>query len=167
MLHLSTCDQVGDQALLKIGQQHLGLDDKVRTESDLRDILVDLVSVRNLRHKPEALFSLFRQFMQRISLPRLIHFFDLVLPQLTPVQAPWADAGKTLWSCHHIRYLHHIDAFIKRPRVRISYFFSSHDDIHRVRIQWESHPLPLFSDPNVVEPCRWHLRFSRAGESCH
>ena len=39
--------------------------------------------------------------MQRISLPRLIHFFDLVLPQLTPVQAAWADEGKTLWSCHH------------------------------------------------------------------
>ena len=44
-------------------------------------MLVDLVSVRNLRHKPEALFSLFRQFMQRISLPRLIHFFDLTLSQ--------------------------------------------------------------------------------------
>ena len=80
MLHLSTCDRVGDQALLKLGQQHLGRDDRVRTDVDLRDKLVDLVSVRNLRHKPEALFSLFRQFMHPISLPRLIHFFDLVLP---------------------------------------------------------------------------------------
>ena len=110
------------------------------------------VSVRNLRHKPEALFSLFRQFMHRISIPRLIHFFYLVLPQLTPVQAPWADAGKTLWSCHHIRCLRKVEAF-SRPRIPISYFFTSHDDIHHVRVQWDSHPLLLFSDPNVVPPC--------------
>ena len=161
MLHLSTCDRVGDQGVLRLGQQHLGPDDTVKTEGDLRDKLVNLVSVRNLRHEPEALFSLFRQFMQRISLPRLIHFFDLVLPQLTPVQAPWADAGKTLWSCHHIRCLHHVDAFSKRPKVRISYFFFSHD-IHHVRIQWDGHPLLLFTDPNVVLPCTTHEFQSQA-----
>ena len=38
----------------------------------LRDRLIDLVSVGNLRHKPEELFALFRQFMMCISLPRLV-----------------------------------------------------------------------------------------------
>ncbi len=107
----------------------------MRTETDLRDRLIDRVIVGNLRHRPEALFSLFRQFTQRVSLPRLIHFFDLVLPQLMPVQAAWADEGKTLWSCHHIRYLHTLELYSKRPRVKISYLFTSHDDIHHVRIR--------------------------------
>ena len=40
--------------------------------------------------RSEALFALFRQFLKRISLPRLIHFLDLVLPQLMPVQGAWA-----------------------------------------------------------------------------
>ena len=153
MLHLSTCEQVGGQILLQLGRQHLKLKDQVRTETDLRDRLIDRVSVGNMRHRPEALFSLFRKFMQRISLPRLIHFFDMVLPQLMPVQAAWADEGKTLWSCHHIRYLHTLEFYSKTPRVKISYLFTSHDDVHHVRIQWDGHPLLLFSDPNKVPSC--------------
>ena len=105
------------------------------------------MSVGNLRYKPEALFSLFRKFLQRISLPRLIHFFDfdLVLPQLMPVQAAWAGEGKTLWSCHHIRHLRTLEGMITTPRVKISYLFTSHDHIHHVRIQWEGHPVYSFS----------------------
>ena len=145
MLRLSTCDHVRDQDLLDLGRQYLGIDDSVRSVVDLRDKLVDLVSIRNLRHKPEALFSLFRQFMQRISLPRLVHFFDLVLPQLTPVQA-WGDASKTLSSCHHIRYVQESVEPSWRPRVRISYF-SSHDDIHHVRVAWMVTPSCSFLIP--------------------
>ena len=92
-------------------------------------------------------------FSVQKALPRLVHFFDLVLLQLTPVQAPWADASKTLWSCHHIRYVQESGEHSWRPRVRTSYFFSSHDDIHHVRVAWDGHPLLLFSDPSVVKPC--------------
>ena len=112
--------------------------------------LAHLVSVGNLKHKPEALFTLFRQFLTRISLPRLIHFLDLVLPQLMPVQAAWAGEEKTLVSCHHIRWLREKQS-AATPRVQISYFFSSHDNVHHVRIQWNSNPLLLFSDPIMVE----------------
>ena len=151
MLHLSTREHHESPALLQLGKQQVKLSDQVRSGTDLRDRLIDLVSVGNLRHKPEALFSLFRKFMQRISLPRLIHFFDLVLPQLMPVQAAWAGEGKTLWSCHHIRYLHTLEGVSATQRVKFSYLFTSHDHIHHVRIQWEGHPLLLFSDPKMVE----------------
>ena len=58
---------------------------------------------------------------------------------------------KTLWSCHHIRYLHTLDDVNRTPRVKISYFFTSHDHIHHVRMQWEGNPLLLFSDPKMVD----------------
>ncbi len=154
MLHLSTREQGECDILLQLGKQYVKQGEQVRTETDLRDRLIDLVSVGNLRHRPEALFSLFRKFMQRISLPRLIHFFDLVLPQLMPVQAAWAGEGKTLWSCHHIRYLHTLEYSCKTPRVKISYLFTSHDHIHHVRIQWDGNPLLLFSDPTMVDSHR-------------
>ena len=114
------------------------------------DRLIDVVSVGNLRHKLEALFALFRQFLKRISLPRLIHFLDLVLPQLMPVQAAWAGEEKTLWSCHYIRTCA-TNSMLTTPLVQISYFFTSHDHVHHVRIQWNNHPLLLFSDPQMVE----------------
>ena len=58
------------------------------------------MSVGNLRHRPEGLSLCLGSFCRGlISLPRLIHFFDLVLPQLI-VQAAWAGEEKTPWSCH-------------------------------------------------------------------
>ena len=152
MQHLSTREHHDDQVLLQLGVKHVKQSSPARTEVELRDRLIDLVSVGNLRHRPEALFFLFRKFLQRISLPRLIHFFDLVLPQLMPVQAAWAGEEKTLWSCHHIRYLHQMAFVDTTPRVKISYVFTSHDHIHHVRIQWDGYPLLLFSDPNMVAP---------------
>ena len=150
--HLSTREHDDDQVLLQLGAKHVRQGGQARTEVELRDRLIDLVSVGNLRHRPEALFSLFRKFLQRISLPRLIHFFDLVLPQLMPVQAAWAGEEKALWSCHHIRYLHKMAFVDTTPTLKISYVFTSHDHIHHVRIQWEGHPLLLFSDPKMVAP---------------
>ena len=108
----------------------------------LRDHLIELISVRNLRHRPEALFTL----------PRLCHFLDLVLPQLTPVRAPWADATRTLWTCHHIRAASHDNGYPCQPKVTIAYFFTSHDNIHHVRVFWGTLPLLLFSDPRMVHP---------------
>ena len=85
MEHLSTWEETEGGNVLQMGKKAVQQGDTIRMETELRDRLIDLVSVGNLRHKPEALFALFRQFMMRISLPRLIHFFDLVLPQLMPV----------------------------------------------------------------------------------
>ena len=85
-------------------------------------------------------------------MPRICHFLDLVLPQLTPVRAPWADATRTLWTCHHIRASSHENGYPYEPRVRIAYFFTSHDHIHHARVLWGTLPLLLFSDPRMVYP---------------
>ena len=151
MERLSTWKESEGGKVLTMGRKVIQQGTTINTEMDLRDRLIDLVSVGNLRHKPEALFALFRQFLRRISLPRLIHFLDLVLPQLMPVQAAWAGEEKTLWSCHHIRHLYTQQYANKTPSVQISYFFTSHDHVHHVRIQWNEHPLLLFSDPQMVE----------------
>ena len=152
MGYLSTTEMVADNALLELGTKHLGNGTPFESVVCLRDRLIELVSVGNLKHRPEALFALFRQFLQRLSLPRLCHFLDLVLPQLTPVQAPWVDATRTLWTCHHIRACTHQKGSPYQPKVTISYFYTAHDNIHHVRVHWGILPLLLFSDPRVVAP---------------
>ena len=125
-----------DSELLELGRMHLEVDTPFVSAEALRDHLIELISVRNLRHRPEALFALFRQLLQRLTLPRICHFLDLVLPQLTRVRAPWADATRTLWTCHHIRAITHENGHPYEPRVTIAYFFTSHDHIHHVRVLW-------------------------------
>ena len=105
MEHLSTWTETEGGKVLTMGKEAIPRGRTVDSEEELRNELIELISVGNLKYKPQALFTLFRQFLTRISLPRLIHFMDLVLPQLTPVQAAWAGEEKTLWSCHHIRWL--------------------------------------------------------------
>ena len=140
MEHLSTWTETEGGKVLTMGKEAIPQGENINSEVELRNQLIDLISVGNLKHKPQALFTLFRQFLTRISLPRLIHFMDLVLPQLTPVQAAWAGEEKTLWSCHHIRWLRERQSDAT-PRVQISYFFSSHDNVHHVRIQWNGNPV--------------------------
>ena len=152
MLHLSTVEEVKDIDLLALGTKHLDMETPFASAEALRDHLIELISVRNLRHRPEALFALFRQFLQRLTLPRLCHFLDLVLPQLTPVRAPWADATRTLWTCHYIRATSHDSGYPCQPKVTIAYFFTSLDKIHHVRVFWGTLPLLLFSDPHMVHP---------------
>ena len=80
-----------------------------------------------------------------------------MLLQLTPVCAAWADATRTLWTCHHIRACTHKKEHSHRPRVAILCFFMSHDNIHDVRVHWGTLPL-LFSNPryffrSIFFPC--------------
>ena len=49
----------------------------------------------------------------------------------------------------------------------MSYLFTSHDDIHHVRIQWKGNPLLLFSDPNMVPPCGAHKFQEQASHVTH
>ena len=62
-------DEVKDSDLLALGTTHLKMDTPFDSAEALRDHLIELISVRNLRHRPEALFALFRQFLQRLTLP--------------------------------------------------------------------------------------------------
>ena len=99
MLYLSTAEKVTETDLLALGTKHLCMDAPLESVVALRDRLIELVSVGNLKHRLEALFALFRQFLRRLTLSGLCNFLDLVLPQLTPVRAPWADAARTLFFC--------------------------------------------------------------------
>ena len=67
MLHLSTEEEVKDSDLLALGNTHLETDTPFVSTEELRDHLIELISVRNLKHRPEALFALFRQFLQRLT----------------------------------------------------------------------------------------------------
>ena len=57
MKYLSTSQTVKEQELVGLGGKLLGLDPPCDTAESLRDRLIELVSVGNLRHRPEALFA--------------------------------------------------------------------------------------------------------------
>ena len=66
MEHLSTWKETEGGKVLTMGKDAIRQGETINSEVELRDRLIDLVSVGNLKHKPEALFTLFRQFLTRI-----------------------------------------------------------------------------------------------------
>ena len=104
MLYLSTVEEVKDSELLELGRKHLEVDTHFASAEALRDHLIELISVRNLRHRPEALFALFRQFLQRLSLPRICHFLRPGSPTTHPSPCPLGGCiGREIWwvgRCH-------------------------------------------------------------------
>ena len=63
MEHLSTWEESEGGKVLTMRRKAIQQGESINTETELRDRLIDLVSVGNLRHKPEALFAPFRQFV--------------------------------------------------------------------------------------------------------
>ena len=57
MLHLSTVEEVKDIDLLALGTKYLTWRLLLSRQRHYRN-LIELISVRNLRHRPEALFAL-------------------------------------------------------------------------------------------------------------
>ncbi|MCV6577121.1 MAG: hypothetical protein OIF58_15455, partial [Cohaesibacter sp.] len=128
------------------------LDDCPELESldEIRNFLISKMEEWNERWQPEGLFGLFSNFLTRISLPRLIYFLDMVLPQLVPMHTRWDDATKSLLRCHLLRIYRDdredVDAHVT---CTVQYLFTSWADIYMTAIYWTK-PLLLFSDVENV-----------------
>ena len=151
MQYLSTAEKVREADLLALETKHLDMGTPFESAEALRDHLIELVSVWNLKHCPEALFALFRQFLQRLTLPRLCHFLDLVLRN-SHQYVPHGPMLLGHYGPATIRAVSHQNGYPHGPKVTIAYFFTSQDNIHHVRVYWGTLPLLLFSDPRVVYP---------------
>ena len=98
------------------------------TDADsLRELLLSEISLAGMASPPAAVRELFETFLRPLTLPRLIHFFDLVLPQLVPRWEASAGQARSRLECHILRLCE--DAWSRRHfanSVRFSFAFSSY-----------------------------------------
>ena len=57
MRYLSSAEKVTESDLLVLEMKHLGMETPLESVETLRDRLIELVSVRNLKHRPDAIFA--------------------------------------------------------------------------------------------------------------
>ena len=145
----------------------------------VRTGLIDQISISNLSLPSEAVTELYRTFLARLPLPRLVHFLDLVLPQMHPHQQV-RDRNDIRQLTSHYLSLYGQDGSGCRPPVQMNFLFHSHAGLVHVLVEWYRHPLLVFSDyPKVagvqlevlrsattLEIYRQHVAFGiRAGHS--
>ena len=105
----------------------------------MRDAVIDEITVRGKAQPPAVVVNLIRGFLQRLPLPRLLHFVDVVFPQMVPVCSPAQAAGSKFPGSQLIRDLW-VDRdhgnFGQEPEIRIMRLFQSH------AVEWKP-PCPV------------------------
>ena len=83
---------VSSDEVLAIGVQQLGVTSSGEISWDMvRDALIQSTTCPT-----EEVCRLMAEFLQRLPLPRLVHFLDMILPQMVPVQSPVSQEGDGL-----------------------------------------------------------------------
>ena len=153
MAEFSQIEPVQSDKILQIGRFHLtGVGDAWETWDQMKDAVIDEVTIRGRAQQPAVVVNLIRGFLQRLPLPRLLHFLDLVLPQMvcSPAQAvgsqfPGSQLIRDLWLERDK------GAFVQEPDVRLMRMFHSHAGIEHFRVEWNNQPILLFPDMEAKE----------------
>ena len=112
--------------------------------------LMDQITVSNLAQNNDTISQLYRTFLARLSFPRLVHFLDLVLPQMLPHQGIREQNQVRHLASHWLSLLEQErNAFT--PLLHLNFLFSSHAGLVHVLIEWYCNPLLVFSDYPKVE----------------
>ena len=167
MAEFSQVEPVHSEKIMQIGKFHLpGVGDGWETWDHMRDAVIDEVTVRGRAQQPAIVVNLIRGFLKRLPLPRLLHFVDLVLPQMVPVCSPAQSEGSKFPGSQLIRDLwldRDKGAFVQEPDVKVMRMFQSHAGIEHFRVDWNNNPLLLFADMEATDYANvWNYQQAKA-----
>ena len=118
--------------------------------AETRAGLMDQITVSNLAQSNDTISQLYRTFLARLSFPRLVHFLDLVLPQMLPHQRIREQNQVRHLTSHWLSLLEQ-ERNSFTPKLDMNFLFSSHAGLVHVLIEWYRYPLLVFSDYPKVE----------------
>ena len=98
---------VSSDEVLAIGRQQLGVTASGELSWDMvRDALIREVTFGGTTCPTEEVCCLMAGFLQRLPLPRLVHFLDMIVPQMVPVQSPCQSGRRRFASSDRVAERH-------------------------------------------------------------
>ena len=88
--------------LLSLGQSTFPNEQLPHLEG-MKEFLLSEVALAGMAAPPVEVRGLFETFLRQLSLPRLVHFFDLVLAQMVPRWETSAGQARSRLVCHILR----------------------------------------------------------------
>ena len=148
MKQLTTTDATNPALMQTVKESEVGAAWSNLTQ--VRTGLIDQISISNLSLPSEVVTQLYRTFLARLPLPGLVHFLDLVLPQMHPHQQVREHNDIRQLTSHYLS-LHGHDGSGCHPPLQMNFLFHSHAGLVHVLVEWYRHPLLVFSDYPKVE----------------
>jgi len=132
--------------VIAIGLQQLGVTASRELSWDMiREALVRGVTIGGNTCPTEEVGRLMVSFLQRLPLPRLVHFLDMILSQMVPVQSPCHSRRRRFASSYRVEErLARGDQGVEYP-LHVCKLFWSRSDIMHVAIAWDNKPLLLLT----------------------
>ena len=137
---------VSSDEVIAIGIQQLGVTAGGEISWDMvRDALIREVTFGGTTCPTEEVRRLMAAFLQRLPLPRLVHFLDMILPQMVPVQSFCQSRRRRFASSYRIA-----ERYAKGERgveytLNATKLFWSRSGIMHVAIAWDHKPLLLLA----------------------
>jgi len=137
---------VSSDEVLAIGVQQLGVTSSGEISWDtVRDALIREVTFGGTTCPTEEVCRLMAAFLQRLPLPRLVHFLDMILPQMVPVQSPCQSRRRRFALSYRIAERNAGGEREVEYTLNATKLFWSRSGIMHVAIAWDHKPLLLLA----------------------
>ena len=140
-------EPVHSDKILRMGGFHLPhAANSLHTWDDMRDAIIDEITLKRIVNPPQIVVNLMKNFLQRLPLPRLIHFIDLVLPQIVPVCSPSQSSHTSFPGSQLVRdqwIAEEQGRCVKTLDIFVSRLFKSHANIAHISVNWNGLPVLL------------------------
>ena len=111
----------------------------------IRDALIREVTIGGNTCPTEEVCRLMVSFLQRLPLPRLVHFLDMIPPQMVPVQSPCHSRRRRFASSYRVEERLASGEQGVEHHLNVIKLFWSRSDIMHVAIAWDNKPLLLLT----------------------
>ena len=137
---------VSSDEVLAIGVQHLGVAPSGEISWDaIRDALIREITFGGTTCPTEEVCRLMAEFLQRLPLPRLVHFLDMILPQMVPVQSPCQSRRRRFASSYRVAERNAVGEWEVEYTLNATKLYWSRSGIMHVAIAWDHKPLLLLA----------------------
>ena len=137
---------VSSDEVLAIGAQQLGVTSSGEISWDaVRDALIKEITFGGAKCPTEEVCRLLADFLQRLPLPRLVHFLDMILPQMVPVQSPCQSRRRRFASSYRVAERAAGGEWDVGYTLNVTKLYWSRSGIMHVAIAWDHKPLLLLA----------------------
>ena len=135
---------VSSDEVLAIGAQQLGVTSSGEISWDaVRDALIREITFGGAKCPTEEVCRLLADFLQRLPLLRLVHFLDMILPQMVPVQSPCQSRRRRFASSYRVAERAAGGEWDVGYTLNVTKLWWSRSGIMHVAIAWDHKPLLL------------------------
>ena len=111
----------------------------------IRDAIINGLVVGGNSSPPPEVTGLLSGFLRRLPLPRLVHFLDMIVPQMVPVKSPCRTSARRFSSSYLMEERSRNSYYVADLDCKVCHLHWSRAGVARVFIDWNQQPVLLLA----------------------